>query len=128
MRVHSLYMHLPITTYFLDKHHQTANVYFIYFRYKCLTSHTWPTFRGNDLDGTKAIIKSLHFENDVAYGKSKIFIRSPQTLFQLEEAREKMIPGIVVFLQKVIDFCGNKTVAMEVLDHQAEMLKILITH
>jgi hypothetical protein len=39
-----------------------------------------------------------------------------------------MIPGIVVFLQKVIDFCGNKTGAMEVLDHQAEMLKILITH
>ncbi|XP_076094542.1 unconventional myosin-Id-like isoform X1 [Mytilus galloprovincialis] len=70
-------------------------------RYKCLTSHTWPTFRGNEIDGVKTIIRTLNYENDVAYGKSKVFIRSPQTLFQLEEARDKMLPGIIVFLQKM---------------------------
>ncbi|KAK3589621.1 hypothetical protein CHS0354_043081 [Potamilus streckersoni] len=69
-------------------------------RYKLITKNTWPNFRGNEVDGVKMIIKSQGFEKDVAYGKSKIFIQSPQTLFTLEETRDKYIPFIIVFLQK----------------------------
>ncbi|WAQ94639.1 MYO1D-like protein [Mya arenaria] len=47
-----------------------------------------------------AIISHMRFDDDVEYGKSKIFIRSPQTLFALEEERDKFIPGIILFLQK----------------------------
>ncbi|KAL3832417.1 hypothetical protein ACJMK2_024062 [Sinanodonta woodiana] len=70
-------------------------------RYKLICKSTWPNFHGNQVDGVKLIIKSQGFEKDVAYGKSKIFIRSPQTLFSLEEARDKYIPYIIVFLQKL---------------------------
>ncbi|CAG0910527.1 unnamed protein product, partial [Cyprideis torosa] len=41
------------------------------------------------------------YDHDVEYGNSKIFIRSPRTLFQLEEARTRLIPAIVTFIQKL---------------------------
>lgn len=70
-------------------------------RYKCISPKTWPNFHGNVTDGVRFLINHQHHDDDVAYGKSKIFIRSPQTLFALEEARDKKIPGIIVFLQKL---------------------------
>ncbi|ESO97046.1 hypothetical protein LOTGIDRAFT_143556 [Lottia gigantea] len=69
-------------------------------RYKCICKKTWPTFHGTDYDGTICIIKEKGFSDDVKYGRSKIFIRSPQTLFALEEARDSVIPSIVAYLQK----------------------------
>ena len=66
-----------------------------------ITKITWPTYRGNAFDGVQAIIQHTGFQKDVEYGKSKIFIRSPQTLFALEEERDKYIPHIILFMQKV---------------------------
>ncbi|XP_012934852.1 unconventional myosin-Id [Aplysia californica] len=70
-------------------------------RYKLINSSTWPNFNGQTLDGVKRIIRDQGFEDDVKYGKSKIFIRSPQTLFALETARDAKIPSIVLFLQRL---------------------------
>jgi myosin-1 len=67
-----------------------------------ITKETWPVYHGSHYDGTEVIIRNMGFAGDVKYGKSKIFIRSPQTLFALEEERDKYIPHIVLFLQKVI--------------------------
>lgn len=62
---------------------------------------TWPTYRGNAVDGTRVLIQHMGFQDDVKYGKSKIFIRTPQTLFSLEAERDKYIPGIIMYIQKV---------------------------
>lgn len=70
-------------------------------RYKCIARDTWPNFRGNVVDGVKYLVNSQNCGQDVKYGRSKIFIRSPQTIFAFEEARDRKIPGIVLFLQKV---------------------------
>nr|XP_022305174.1 unconventional myosin-Id-like isoform X4 [Crassostrea virginica] len=70
-------------------------------RYKCTTASTWPTFSGSEVNGCKAILQALGHEGDVKYGKSKLFIRSPQTLFSIEETRSQKIPTIVLFLQKM---------------------------
>ncbi|BFY98224.1 hypothetical protein BsWGS_01264 [Bradybaena similaris] len=69
-------------------------------RYKMICTQTWPNYRGQVTEGVKVIINSMGFGDDVKFGKSKIFIRSPQTLFALERARDSKIPSIVVFLQK----------------------------
>ena len=66
-----------------------------------ITKATWPTYHGNAKEGVKTIIKDRGFAHDVQYGKTKVFIKSPQTVFTLEETRSKIIPDIVVFLQKV---------------------------
>ncbi|XP_063236285.1 unconventional myosin ID [Bacillus rossius redtenbacheri] len=71
-------------------------------RYKMISQFTWPNFRaGSDKDGTRVLIDEGGFSHDVKYGHTKIFIRSPTTLAKLEEARSKMIPGIVILLQKL---------------------------
>ena len=41
---------------------------------------------------------------DVAYGTTKLFIRTPKTLVTLEERRNELIPHIIVLLQKVLTF------------------------
>lgn len=73
------------------------------FRYKMISQYTWPNFRaGSDRDGVHVLIEEKGFSQDVKYGHSKIFIRSPRTLFSLEEQRNEMIPHIVILLQKQI--------------------------
>ncbi|XP_069680956.1 unconventional myosin ID isoform X2 [Periplaneta americana] len=71
-------------------------------RYKMISQFTWPNFRaGSDKDGTRVLIEERKFAHDVKYGNTKIFIRSPATLFALETARSELIPGIVILLQKL---------------------------
>ncbi|KOC66671.1 Myosin-IA [Habropoda laboriosa] len=70
-------------------------------RYKMISQYTWPNFRGgSDKDGVRTLMNEKHFSNDVEYGHTKIFIRSPRTLFALEKARSDLIPDIVILLQK----------------------------
>lgn len=70
-----------------------------------ISKYTWPNFRGgSEKDGCRVLIDEQGFTDDVKYGTTKIFIQSPQTISQLEYARLELIPGIVVFLQKVIFF------------------------
>lgn len=55
-------------------------------RYKMISQYTWPNFRGGtDQDGVRTLMEEKGFQNDVQYGKTKIFIRSPKTLFALEK-------------------------------------------
>ncbi|KAG5889110.1 hypothetical protein JTB14_003913 [Gonioctena quinquepunctata] len=70
-------------------------------RYKMISQFTWPNFKlGSDKDACRAIMDENKFTNDVKYGKTKIFIRTPQTLFALEHTRNNLIPAIVTLIQK----------------------------
>lgn len=71
-------------------------------RYKLLSKKTWPVPRGGtNQSNTMVILEELGLSSDCVQGKTKIFIRSPQTVFKLEELRALKIPGIVIFLQKM---------------------------
>lgn len=66
-----------------------------------ISQFTWPNFRsGLDRDGIKIIMDERGFSKDVKYGTTKIFIRSPRTIFALESARNELIPGIATLIQK----------------------------
>lgn len=66
-----------------------------------ISQFTWPNFRsGSEKDGVRVIMDENNFADDVKYGKTKLFIRSPKTLFALENARNTLIPGIVTLIQK----------------------------
>ncbi|XP_018562187.1 myosin-IA isoform X2 [Anoplophora glabripennis] len=70
-------------------------------RYKMISQFTWPNFRsGSEKDGVRVIMDENNFTDDVKYGKTKLFVRSPKTLFALENARNALIPGIVTLIQK----------------------------
>ncbi|XP_030751648.1 unconventional myosin ID isoform X2 [Sitophilus oryzae] len=70
-------------------------------RYKMISQFTWPNFRnGSDHDAVRVLMDEKGYADDVKYGKTKIFIRSPKTLFALENARNQLLPGIVTLIQK----------------------------
>lgn len=50
-----------------------------------ISGFTWPSYKCNDKEATRALIDENNFSNDVKYGITKLFIRSPQTLFALEK-------------------------------------------
>ena len=67
-----------------------------------ISEKTWPNFRrGSDRQGCEVIVNEHHYTDDVQYGKTKLFVKSPQTVFALENSRSEMVPGITIFLQKV---------------------------
>lgn len=56
-------------------------------RYKCLASSTWPAWRGAAQTGVEEILKAQHIADDgYQLGRTKIFIKDPKTIFQLEDA------------------------------------------
>lgn len=70
-------------------------------RQKCICKKTWPNPKfGSAKDNVNIIIKESKFENDVKKGLTKIFIKSPKTVFELENKRAEKIPQIVIYLQK----------------------------
>lgn len=64
--------------------------------------YTWPNhLLGSDREAVSALLEQHGLQGDVAFGHSKLFIRSPRTLVTLEQSRARLIPIIVLLLQKV---------------------------
>lgn len=72
-------------------------------RYKMISGKTWPNYYGGGGNqmACREIVNEKGFDGDVKYGKSKLFIRSPQTIVKLEQDREYYLSLIIVLLQKV---------------------------
>ncbi|VDM41595.1 unnamed protein product [Toxocara canis] len=71
-------------------------------RYKLLSMKTWPNPKqGTAHDNTMVILKEHGLADDCVTGHTKLFVRSPQTVFHLEELRTQRIPLVVIFLQKM---------------------------
>ncbi|KAF1760604.1 hypothetical protein GCK72_008853 [Caenorhabditis remanei] len=73
-------------------------------RYKLICQQTWPNpRRGQQLrDSCMQILESAGMAQDCVQGRTKIFIRSPQTVFRMEELRTEQLPNVVTFLQKMV--------------------------
>ncbi|KAM8810443.1 unconventional myosin-Ig [Eudromia elegans] len=70
-------------------------------RYKMTCEYTWPNhLMGSDREAARALLEQHGFQEDVAYGHTKVFIRTPRTLVSLEQARARLVPIIVLLLQK----------------------------
>uniref|UniRef100_A0A8C7F6Y0 Myosin IG n=1 Tax=Oncorhynchus kisutch TaxID=8019 RepID=A0A8C7F6Y0_ONCKI len=71
-------------------------------RYKMTCEYTWPNhLMGTDREAVEAIVTQHGLQDDVAYGHTKLFVRTPKSLFTLEQERAALIPVLVLFLQKV---------------------------
>uniref|UniRef100_A0A3Q3QRU9 Myosin IG n=1 Tax=Monopterus albus TaxID=43700 RepID=A0A3Q3QRU9_MONAL len=71
-------------------------------RYKMTYEYTWPNhLMSSDREAVEAIITHHGFQDDVAYGNTKLFVRTPRSLFTLEQERAALIPILVLLLQKV---------------------------
>lgn len=71
-------------------------------RYKMLCKKTWPNWVGMPKEGVKELFKSLNIKPTAyAYGRTKIFIRNPRTLFDLEERRKQGMHRLAVLIQTI---------------------------
>ncbi|XP_049614394.1 unconventional myosin-Id [Syngnathus scovelli] len=71
-------------------------------RYKMISKFTWPNHDlPSDKEAVKKLLQGCRFDDDVAYGKTKVFVRTPRTLFNLEEQRTEVLQRIILFLQKI---------------------------
>uniref|UniRef100_A0A663FFE3 Unconventional myosin-Ia n=1 Tax=Aquila chrysaetos chrysaetos TaxID=223781 RepID=A0A663FFE3_AQUCH len=70
-------------------------------RYKMLSPRTWPRWAGSDRDGAEVLLAELAFPpEELAFGHTKIFIRSPRTLFDLERQRQERVVQLATLIQK----------------------------
>lgn len=72
-------------------------------RYRLLSRSTWPHWNGGDREGVEKIMGELTTctSEEVTFGKTKIFIKSPKTLFYLEEQRRLKIHQLATLIQKI---------------------------
>uniref|UniRef100_A0A668AGI7 Myosin IB n=1 Tax=Myripristis murdjan TaxID=586833 RepID=A0A668AGI7_9TELE len=71
-------------------------------RYKMLCKQTWPHWRGPAREGVEVLMADLQVPaEELSYGRSKIFIRNPRTLFFLEERRRQCLQDLATLIQKI---------------------------
>lgn len=73
-------------------------------RYKMLNQFTWPSFGGGGggslIEGIAVIIEHLPLPlAEFVITRKRVFIRSPRTLFELEELRKERLDELAVMLQ-----------------------------
>ncbi|XP_076593536.1 myosin IEb isoform X2 [Chaetodon auriga] len=70
-------------------------------RYAILTKDTWPCWRGDERQGVLHLLNSVNMDQDqFQLGKTKVFIKAPESLFLLEEMRERKYNGYARVIQK----------------------------
>lgn len=71
-------------------------------RYKMLCKSTWPHWKGPARQGVEVLMTDLQVPGEeFSYGRSKIFIRNPRTLFFLEEKRKQCLEDLATLIQKI---------------------------
>lgn len=70
-------------------------------RYAILTPETWPRWRGNERQGVQHLLRAVNMEPDqYQMGGTKVFVKNPESLFLLEEMRERKFDGFARTIQK----------------------------
>ncbi|XP_034418129.1 unconventional myosin-Ib isoform X2 [Cyclopterus lumpus] len=71
-------------------------------RYKMLCKRTWPHWSGPAREGVEVLMADLKVPaEEFSYGRSKIFIRNPRSLFFLEERRRQCLQNLATLIQKI---------------------------
>uniref|UniRef100_A0A8D0D419 Osteoclast-stimulating factor 1 n=1 Tax=Sander lucioperca TaxID=283035 RepID=A0A8D0D419_SANLU len=70
-------------------------------RYAILTKESWPTWRGDEKQGVLHLLRSVNMDQDqFQLGRTKIFVKAPESLFLLEETRERKFDSYARTIQK----------------------------
>ncbi|XP_063146862.1 unconventional myosin-If isoform X2 [Candoia aspera] len=70
-------------------------------RYAILTPETWPKWQGDERQGVQHLLRSVNMDVDqYQMGRTKVFVKNPESLFLLEEIRERKFDGYARVIQK----------------------------
>ena len=73
-----------------------------YQRYKLLNGHTWPHYQGGSIvEGIALIIRNLPLPSaEFTIGSKHVFVRSPRTVYELEQFRNERLHDLAILIQK----------------------------
>uniref|UniRef100_A0A8C4TM42 Osteoclast-stimulating factor 1 n=1 Tax=Erpetoichthys calabaricus TaxID=27687 RepID=A0A8C4TM42_ERPCA len=70
-------------------------------RYAILTKESWASWHGDEKQGVLHLLRSVNIDPDqFQLGRTKVFIKAPESLFLLEETRERKYDGFARTIQK----------------------------
>lgn len=71
-------------------------------RYKMISGNTWPRWRGSPIEGVSVLLRSVPIPSaEFTFGRTKLFVRSPRTVFELEDFRRARLHDLALLIQKV---------------------------
>ncbi|KAL9988183.1 hypothetical protein ACROYT_G002593 [Oculina patagonica] len=92
-------------------------------RYAILTKETWPIWSGDVRRGVEHLMKAVNMESDQwQLGKSKVFIKAPESLFLLEELRERKFDGYARKIQKAYRMYKSRQYFAELKEQASDIL------
>ncbi|KAJ8960489.1 hypothetical protein NQ318_013773 [Aromia moschata] len=70
-------------------------------RYKMVCGNTWPRWRGSPIEGVSLLLRSLPIPAaEFTFGRTRLFVRSPRTVFELEDFRRARLHDLALLVQK----------------------------
>jgi len=91
-------------------------------RYAILTKETWPRWSGSTNQGVIHILKSVNMNaEDYQLGKSKLFVKAPESLFLLEEQRDKIFDTHARVIQKTFKKYFNSQLLLRQKEEAADL-------
>ncbi|KAJ7385321.1 Unconventional myosin-Ie [Desmophyllum pertusum] len=92
-------------------------------RYAILTKETWPRWRGDVRKGVEYLMNAVNMEADQwQMGKSKVFVKAPESLFLLEELRDRKFDGYSRKIQKAYRMYKSRQYFAELKQQASDIL------
>ncbi|KAI9341028.1 P-loop containing nucleoside triphosphate hydrolase protein [Zopfochytrium polystomum] len=92
-------------------------------RFAILTPQTWPSWNGRPHDGIKLIMDSVSMDpKEWQMGQQKVFIKSPESLFLLEEQRERKFHGYAKVIQRAYRLWKSRKYFLEMRKKAADVV------
>eukprot|EP00127_Corallochytrium_limacisporum_P006003 Clim_evm80s215 gene=Clim_evmTU80s215 len=83
-------------------------------RYAILSNRTFPYWTGDPIEGCKIILTAANMDPaEWQIGKTKLFVKSPESLFMLEELRERKYNGYAKKIQRAWRRWNNEKYYLE---------------
>lgn len=92
-------------------------------RYAILTKETWPRWAGDVRRGVEHLMRAVNMEPDQwQLGKTKVFIKAPESLFLLEELRDRKFDGYARKIQKAYRMYKSRQYFAELKQQASDIL------
>lgn len=92
-------------------------------RYAILTKETWPRWNGDIRRGVEHLMTAVNMERDQwQMGKTKVFVKAPESLFLLEELRDRKFDGYARKIQKAYRMYKSRKYFAELKQQASDIL------
>lgn len=96
-------------------------------RYKMIGNDTWPQWHGSDQEGAMKVLEALGLTHHKEYelGKTKLFVKSAETLTLIENRRLEELHKVAVTMQRCVRAYLNRKILQAIIEEIQEIRREL---